>query len=70
MATIAEKIYQFNAGRLPDMIQRKYALMSKNPFSFFRATSHLFYDDLITLSPLCVSVNSADNREIVKRIAI
>lgn len=47
MASIAEKIYQFNAGRLPDMIQRKYALMSENPFSFFRATSHLFYDDLV-----------------------
>lgn len=47
MASVLEKIKQFNAGRLPDMLQRKYALMQQNPFSFFRATSHLFYEDLI-----------------------
>jgi uncharacterized protein (DUF2252 family) len=47
MASIVEKIAQFNEGRLPDMLQRKYTRMKQNPFSFFRATSHLFYEDLV-----------------------
>jgi uncharacterized protein (DUF2252 family) len=47
MASIIEKINQFNAGRLPDMLQRKYELMKLNPFLFFRATAHLFYEDLV-----------------------
>jgi uncharacterized protein (DUF2252 family) len=46
MASIIDKITQFNAGRLPDMLQRKYSLMKQNSFLFFRATAHLFYEDL------------------------
>jgi uncharacterized protein (DUF2252 family) len=47
MASVVEKITQFNAGRLPNMLQRKYELMKLNPFLFFRATAHLFYEDIV-----------------------
>lgn len=41
---VAGRILQENAGRDPERLRRKYALMRDNPFSFFRATAHLFFD--------------------------
>jgi uncharacterized protein (DUF2252 family) len=46
VATIAERIKAFNAGRLEEMLPAKYELMSENMFRFFRGTCHLFYEDL------------------------
>ena len=43
---IAVRIEAFNAGRLPDMLQRKYAALRSDPFRFLRGTCHLFYEDL------------------------
>ena len=46
MATIAERIKQFNQGRLPAYTAMKYQMMAENPFRFLRGTCHLFYEDL------------------------
>jgi uncharacterized protein (DUF2252 family) len=45
-------VQRFNAGRDPDRLERKFAGMSESPFAFFRATAHLFYDDLPAASVL------------------
>jgi uncharacterized protein (DUF2252 family) len=41
-----ERIRRFNAGRDPHRLRLKYDSMRRDPFSFFRGTCHLFYDDL------------------------
>jgi len=46
VATIPERIKQFNSSRLHDYTALKYELMAENPFRFFRGTCHLFYEDL------------------------
>ncbi|HVS97164.1 MAG TPA: DUF2252 family protein, partial [Puia sp.] len=46
MATIPERIRQFNSNRLHDFTLLKYESMAANPFRFFRGTCHLFYEDL------------------------
>ena len=46
MPSIYERLTAFNKNRLPDMVKLKYKTMSANPFSFFRGTCHLFYEDL------------------------
>ena len=48
---ISDRIYRFNLShpRNPELLQEKYAAMrslEENPFVFFRATCHLFYEDL------------------------
>lgn len=43
---VPQRIKEFNAGRLPDLLARKYKAMRTNSFSFFRGTCHLFYEDL------------------------
>lgn len=45
MGNIFERIQQFNQGRDPSLIQRKYQLMQSNVFAFYRGTCHLFYED-------------------------
>ena len=47
---VVEIIKEYNSGRKPDVLEKKYALMASNPFSFFRGTCHLFYQDLIKSS--------------------
>ena len=42
---VAERIYRFNAGRDPDLVERKYARIATDPFLFLRGTCHLFYED-------------------------
>lgn len=50
---IRDRILQFNASKsrdpIPNLLEAKYAAMredKENPFVFFRATCHLFYEDL------------------------
>jgi uncharacterized protein (DUF2252 family) len=43
---IPERIKRFNAGREPERLALKYRQMCKSPFSFFRGSAHLFWEDL------------------------
>ena len=43
---IPARIERFNAGREPERLALKYREMCKSPFSFFRGTAHLFWEDL------------------------
>ncbi|WP_428656788.1 DUF2252 domain-containing protein [Runella sp.] len=43
--TASEQIKQFNAGRDALLLAHKYERMTEDLYRFFRATSHLFYDD-------------------------
>ncbi len=45
MASIPERLQSFNQGRDPKRLAMKYKAMAKDPFAFFRATCHLFYED-------------------------
>ncbi|MEP7110150.1 MAG: DUF2252 family protein [Ferruginibacter sp.] len=58
MATVEERIKQYNSNRIPEYSAIKYKLMTEDPFRFFRGTCHLFYEDLhksgnIPASPEC-----------------
>ncbi|TCC88068.1 DUF2252 domain-containing protein [Pedobacter frigiditerrae] len=44
-----QQLISFNKGRLPEMIQLKYEVMTENAFRFFRGTCHLFYERLAAL---------------------
>jgi uncharacterized protein (DUF2252 family) len=46
VATIPERIKEFNDSRLQEYTTMKYELMAENAFRFFRGTCHLFYEDL------------------------
>lgn len=46
MASIPERIKEFNHHRLQDYTAMKYEMMAENAFRFFRGTCHLFYEDL------------------------
>ncbi len=46
MAEPIRSIESFNTNLLPEMVDIKYNLMSKNIYSFYRGTCHLFYEDL------------------------
>lgn len=46
MVSVAQRIQQFNKGRLPDVLAKKYAAMGEDVFRFFRGSNHLFYEDL------------------------
>lgn len=46
MSDLLSRIQDFNRGRLPGMLQLKYAAMAENAFRFYRGTCHLFYEDL------------------------
>lgn len=43
---ITGRIERFNAGREPERLAIKYHEMCKSPFSFFRGSAHLFWEDL------------------------
>jgi len=43
-----DRIERFNAGREPERLALKYQAMCKSPFSFFRGTAHLFWEDVAT----------------------
>ncbi|MEP6549976.1 MAG: DUF2252 family protein, partial [Gemmatimonadales bacterium] len=42
------RIDRFNSGREPERLALKYREMCKSPFSFFRGSAHLFWEDLAT----------------------
>ena len=46
MKTLEERIKEFHQGRQEPTLELKYKLMADNEFTFFRATCHLFYEDL------------------------
>src|SRR5882672_5352411 len=46
MRTLEERIKEFHRSRQQPTLQLKYKLMADNEFTFFRATCHLFYEDL------------------------
>jgi uncharacterized protein (DUF2252 family) len=48
---LLHRIAAYNAGRLPDRLPLKYQAMSESAFRFFRATAHLFYEDLTADAP-------------------
>ena len=49
---IVEEITQFNQGRDEGLLKLKYQAMRANPFSFFRGSCHLFYQDWPECGPL------------------
>lgn len=55
MATVVERIQQFNHNRRPELLTLKYQTMRQNAFAFLRGTCHLFYADL----PAHSSINAA-----------
>jgi uncharacterized protein (DUF2252 family) len=42
---VVTQILQFNAGRRPDTLALKLDKLRQNPYSFFRGTCHLFFQD-------------------------
>lgn len=46
MEPLARRIIHFHADRQEPTLKRKYALMAIDPFTFYRATCFLFYEDL------------------------
>src|SRR5579883_511161 len=52
MATVVERIQQFNQNRNPKLLILKYQTMRQNAFAFLRGTCHLFYEDLPANWPL------------------
>lgn len=46
MATVTDRIKEFNKSLLKESVQVKYARLAENEFRFFRGTCHLFYEDL------------------------
>lgn len=43
---VVGRIEHYNQGREPERLEMKYARMATDPFTFFRGTCHLFYEDL------------------------
>ncbi len=46
MENISKRIVDFNATRIPKMVQKKFEFMKENLFRFYRGTNHIFYEDL------------------------
>ncbi len=42
LSPVSEEVLRFNQGRKPRFLRLKYRRMAHDPFSFFRATNHLF----------------------------
>jgi uncharacterized protein (DUF2252 family) len=49
---VTDRILQYNADRDPERLARKFAAMRATPFTFFRATAHLFYEARDLLDPV------------------
>jgi uncharacterized protein (DUF2252 family) len=43
---IAQSILDYNRGRDPEMLRRKFELLRADPYAFYRGTCHLFYESL------------------------
>lgn len=44
--SVAQSILDYNRGRDPERLQRKFALLRADPYAFYRGTCHLFYGSL------------------------
>ena len=44
LSAVSARVLEYNEGREPDLLKRKYADMAANPFAFYRGTCHLFVD--------------------------
>lgn len=55
--SIPEKIKAYNAGRVAQLLKLKYKAMRNDRYRFFRATPHLFYEDIPTKSFIHQSPN-------------
>ena len=49
MQPATRAILDYNAGRDPERLRRKLALIAADPFAFMRGTCHLFYAGLSAL---------------------
>jgi len=52
MKTLEARIKEFHHNRQQPTLELKYKLMADNEFTFFRATCHLFYEDLVNVASL------------------
>jgi uncharacterized protein (DUF2252 family) len=52
MKSLEHRIKEFHSNRTQPTLKRKFKLMADNEFTFYRATCHLFYEDLHTSSAL------------------
>jgi uncharacterized protein (DUF2252 family) len=44
---VVDRLVTFNTDRQTAGVRHKFALMAQDPFSFFRGSCHLFYEDLV-----------------------
>ncbi|MCX7135265.1 MAG: DUF2252 family protein, partial [Proteobacteria bacterium] len=44
--SVTQSILAYNGGRDPERLRRKFELLRRDPFAFFRGTCHLFYETL------------------------
>lgn len=45
-ARVTQSILEYNRGRDPEMLRRKFQLLRADAYAFFRGTCHLFYESL------------------------
>ena len=62
MHQITLAIADYNAGRDPERLRRKLALIAAGPFAFMRGTCHLFYAGLSAL-PAAPVLRAAPRRQ-------
>jgi uncharacterized protein (DUF2252 family) len=53
--TVYDRIISFHVDKEQGAVEIKLKLMEQDPFSFFRGTCHLFYEDLLSTHPFPVS---------------
>ena len=41
--SVAQSFLDYNRGREPQRLRRKFKLLRQDPFAFFRGTRHLFF---------------------------
>jgi uncharacterized protein (DUF2252 family) len=44
--SVAQSVLDYNRGRDPEMVRRKFALLRADSYAFYRGTCHLFYETL------------------------
>jgi uncharacterized protein (DUF2252 family) len=56
---VIDRLRKFNANLQTIGVQRKFALMAQDPFSFFRGSCHLFYEDLVATNSAAIHASPA-----------
>ena len=49
MSELSERLKAFNKDLLPDIVELKYEAMTEDIFRYYRATCHIFYEDLASV---------------------